>query len=265
MSTRPQTPRDHAHHDAPDGVPPLAALLDAAEAAPGAATPRARSLDLLGLPPGARAVDAGCGTGLAAAELAARGVRVTGVDADPRMTALAARRHPGVRFLTGDARALPFADGGLDGYRAERLLHDLADPAAAVAEARRVLRPGGRIVLLGQDWDAMVVDADDAEPTRTIVRARADAVACPRAARAHRRLLLDAGFGQVVTEARVELFTDPAPALPMLAGLAKAAADAGAVTRARAGAWLDDQRARARRGALLVAVPVFVAAGRKEM
>ncbi|MFE1933404.1 hypothetical protein ACFW95_24200 [Streptomyces sp. NPDC059474] len=55
---------------------------------------------------------------------------------------------------------------------------------AALAEARRVLVPGGRVVLVGQDWEALVVDADDAALTRTIVHARAGLVPAPRAASA---------------------------------------------------------------------------------
>ena len=58
--------------------------------------------------------------------------------------------------------------------------HVLDDPARAAGEARRVLAPGGRIVLIGQDWDTFVIDADDAALTRTIVHARADLVPTPR-------------------------------------------------------------------------------------
>ncbi|MEU8149944.1 hypothetical protein [Nonomuraea sp. NPDC048901] len=54
--------------------------------------------------------------------------------------------------------------------------------------------PGGRIVLIGQDWDTLVIDSDDPALTRTIVHARADQVTSPRAARSYRNLLLDAGF-----------------------------------------------------------------------
>ncbi|MFC5744912.1 methyltransferase domain-containing protein [Actinomadura rugatobispora] len=244
----------------------LVRRLDLADARPDAAALRARSYDLLGsagVPAlGTRVVDVGCGAGRAVAELAERGVRAIGLDADERMVAAARRRWPAhaAAFRAGDALALPFGDGELGGYRADKVLHDLAEPARAVAEARRVLEPGGRAVLTGQDWDAIVIDSDRPGLTRTIVRTRAGRIASPRAARAHRALLLDGGFRDVTVEARTAVFTDET-ALPLLAAAAAACRAANAITDEEAGAWLGEQRARARAGRLLVAVPIFMAAG----
>jgi hypothetical protein len=146
------------------------------------------------------------------------------------------------------------------GYRADKVFHEIADPVAALAEARRVLVPGGRIVLIGQDWDTFVIDSDDPELTRTIVHARAATVPSPRAARAYRSLLLDAGFGDVIVEVRTAIFTDRVM-LPMLTGLAAAASDAGAVDRDCVDAWLAEQTRRAGSDRLFLAVPLFIAAG----
>jgi hypothetical protein len=55
-----------------------------------------------------------------------------------------------------------------------------------------VCSPRSRIVLVGEDWDAFVIDSDEPGLTRTIVHWRADMVPSPRAARAYRTLLLDA-------------------------------------------------------------------------
>ncbi|WP_308257416.1 methyltransferase domain-containing protein [Pseudonocardia lacus] len=235
-------------------TPPASlARLDLADALPAAARLRARSYDLLAVPPGAAVVDVGCGSGLAVAELVARGVRAIGVDPDPAVLAVAAGRRPGHDFRRSDAYALPLADGEVAGYRADKVFHLLDDPARALAEARRVLAPGGRVVLTGQDWDAIVVDSDDPGTTRALLRARADAMPAPRSARAYRATLLDNGFTDVMVEARVSVFTDPAVALPMLEGYAGAPVEG-------AGAWMDEQRRRARDGRVLVAVPVFLAA-----
>ncbi len=67
----------------------------------------------------------------------------------------------------------------MDGYRADKVFHELADPRAALNEAWRVLASGGRVVLVGQDWESFIIDSDDPDLTRTIVTARASAVVSP--------------------------------------------------------------------------------------
>ncbi|MFE3901682.1 methyltransferase domain-containing protein [Streptomyces sp. NPDC059153] len=239
---------------------PLAALLDTAERIPGAATLRHHSCELLRAGAGTAVVDIGCGTGTAVAELTALGTRAIGADLDARMVAVARERLPGADIRTADAYALPFPDHSLHGYRADKVLHALADPAAALREARRVLIAGGRAVLIGQDWDTFVIDSDDPALTRTVVHAKADTVPSPRAARRHRNLLLDAGFDDVGAQVRTAVLTDAA-ALPVITGLAEAARDTGVLTAAEASAWTADQRARARTGRLFLALPLFVASG----
>jgi SAM-dependent methyltransferase len=237
----------------------LIALLDIADDTPGASELRGHSYDLLGIAPDTAVVDVGCGSGRAAAEMAERGARAVGIDPDERMITVACRRWPAADFRVADAYELPFADGALHGYRADKVYHVLDDPARAVGEARRVLAPGGRLVLIGQDWDTFVIDADDAALTRTIVHARADLVPAPRVVRRSRNLLLDAGFADVTVEAHTWIFTDAAM-VPVLADLAEKAHSAGAISDAQADAWLAEQRDRGRRGQLFLALPLFVTA-----
>ncbi|WP_232383855.1 methyltransferase domain-containing protein [Actinomadura violacea] len=228
----------------------LIAALDTADAVPGAEQLRARTYDLLQAAPGALVADIGCGTGRAVAELTARGVRATGIDPDEQMIATARTRAPGADLRVADARALPFRDAELAGYRADKVLHNLPDPGLPLTEARRVLAPGGRIVLCGQDWDALVIDSSFPDLTRTLVHARADRIPSPHSARQYRNLLLDVGFHDVAVEARTALFTD-ATILPMLTGLAAA--------HQQADEWLTDQQERARTNRLFAAVPFFLA------
>ncbi|MFD3522404.1 methyltransferase domain-containing protein [Streptomyces sp. NPDC058653] len=253
-------PTADAVPDGPTSLPPLLAALDAADEAPCAAQLRARSYELLGIAAGTRLLDIGCGAGRAVAEAIRIGADARGVDIDEGMIALARRRVPEARFDGGDARRLPYPDASMDACRADKVLHNLANPAAAVAEARRVLVPGGRIALIGQDWDTIVIDAAGAEPTRTLVHARADRVAAPRSARGFRALLLDGGFHDVEVEVRTAVFTDDAVP-PMLTGLAEAGHAAGRISRSDADAWLGDQRERALAGRAFVAVPMFLATG----
>ncbi|MCT2594869.1 methyltransferase domain-containing protein, partial [Streptomyces sp. N2-109] len=215
----------------------LLAVLDAADQIPSATRLRARSYELLSLVPGSIVVDAGCGAGRAVAELAERGVHAVGVDPDTSMLTAARERWPAAEFREAGAQDLPFADASVRGYRADKVFHVLQEPERAVAEARRVLCPGGRIVLAGQDWDTIMIDSDDAALTRTIVHARADLLGTPRAGRQYRSLLLDGGFDDVTVEAHTSVFTDPAM-LPLLTRLAEPACTSGAVSRDQADEWL---------------------------
>lgn len=240
----------------------LIRMMDAADALPGAAALRTRSYELLDLPADARVVDVGCGTGRAVAELAERNARPIGVDLSQQMIAAARHRWPDADFRVGDAYDLPIENGSAAGYRADKLFHDLPDPGKALTEATRVLAPGGRIVLLGQDWDAFLIDSDDPARTRTIVHARADRTANPRAARRYRNLLLDTGFEDVTVEINTGIFTDTTM-LPMLTGLAETARTSGAITAEQESSWTTEQTQRAQTDRLFLALPIFVASARR--
>lgn len=96
--------------------------------------------------PGTRLLDIGTGTGVVAAAAARQlGASVIGVDFSETMLAEARRSVRGVDFRTASADALPFDDGSFDAVVANVVLHHLGRPEAALAEAHRVLLPGGRI------------------------------------------------------------------------------------------------------------------------
>lgn len=95
--------------------------------------------------------DLGCGTGSVAAALAPFVRRVVAVDASRAMLAAAAERlqgAPGVELRAGALERLPVTDGELDAAVFSLVLHYVPDPAAALAEARRTLRPGGRLLVV---------------------------------------------------------------------------------------------------------------------
>jgi ubiquinone/menaquinone biosynthesis C-methylase UbiE len=129
-------------------------FLERVEQLPDVVARRQRSYELLAFGDGERVADIGCGLGTAVRELAAHGARAIGFDASEAMLAEARRRSvgAGVEYALADAVDLPLEDGALAGYRAERVYQHLPDPAAALAEARRVLAREGRIVLVDQDW-----------------------------------------------------------------------------------------------------------------
>jgi SAM-dependent methyltransferase len=106
-------------------------------------------LDLAGDVAGRRILDAGCGSGPLLAELRERGAEVTGFDASAKMVGLARQRLGADAALdVADLGApLAYPDGAFDDVIAALVLHYLEDWSAPLAELRRVLRPGGRLIM----------------------------------------------------------------------------------------------------------------------
>lgn len=90
-------------------------------------------------------LDLGCGAGFLANDLAGRGHRVVGLDASPESLAVAAAHDPTgrVHYELGDAHALPYPDASFDVVCAMDFLEHVEAPERVVAEAARVLAPGG--------------------------------------------------------------------------------------------------------------------------
>ncbi len=97
--------------------------------------------------PGEAVLDLGCGLGDFAGELAAHGGLVTGCDVAETALALARGRHPGIEFVLTGAEELPFADESFDVVWAGEVLEHVQDLLGLLGEVRRVLRPGGRLLL----------------------------------------------------------------------------------------------------------------------
>ncbi|HUP01112.1 MAG TPA: class I SAM-dependent methyltransferase [Gemmatimonadota bacterium] len=118
------------------------------------ATTRA-TMARLSPPPNARVLDVGCGTGVLLQELAREfpQVSLVGLDPVPEMLAVARSRvPPGTELHEGWAEELPFADGHFDVVVSCNVLHYIRRPVPALMEVRRVLRPGGEVVIT--DWCA---------------------------------------------------------------------------------------------------------------
>lgn len=112
---------------------------------------------------GTKALDLACGTGDIAYELARRGARVVGLDLTHRMLQLAQQKNRGthpVRFVAGDMTMLPFPDASFDLVTTGYGIRNVPRIDPALAEIRRVLRPGG--LLLSLDFD---------RPANPVVRA----------------------------------------------------------------------------------------------
>ena len=104
-------------------------------------------VDALAGAPGTALLDIGGGTGNYAAAFADRGWSVTVVDVSADMRAQAAAK--GLLTMAGDATAVPAADASADAMMMVSMLHQVEGWQQALAEARRVLRPGGRLAIMG--------------------------------------------------------------------------------------------------------------------
>ena len=112
---------------------------------------RARAVDLAGIDParpGGRVLDVACGTGDLALEAHRRGAEVVGLDFSGEMLARARAKEPGMEWVRGNALALPFEDASFTAVTVGFGARNFSDLAAGVGEMARVVRPGGRVVVL---------------------------------------------------------------------------------------------------------------------
>jgi ubiquinone/menaquinone biosynthesis C-methylase UbiE len=245
-------------------------FLEATDSLPDVRARRHRSYELLEVVEGQAVVDVGCGLGAAAGELAeivGPPGRVVGIDSSETMLELARRRMSDASlslvFEQADATELPLADVSVDGYRAERLYQHLPDVAGSLAEARRVLRPEGRLVLVDQDFETFLVDADDREITRRLLNHFCDSIRNGWIGRQYQRLLSDAEFVDVDVLPDTQLYTDFGFWEPLLGQVVGPAIADGAVGDEEGAAWLADQRRRAAEGRFLVSMTHFLAGARR--
>lgn len=116
-------------------------------------TVREKMLRWASVRPGTLAADLGAGTGFVTESLLANGVEVIAVDQSPAMLAKIAGKFPtaALDLRLGTDQALPIADDTVDYVFANMYLHHVDDPAAAIREAARTLKPGGELVITDLD------------------------------------------------------------------------------------------------------------------
>lgn len=138
---------------------------------------RARFIQLLAPRAGERILDVGIGPGFLAADLSpivGENGLVAGVDQSSVMIEIARKRCEGkgpVDFRHADATALPFDDQGFDAVTSTQVYEYVPDVEKALAEVRRVLRPGGRAFILDTDWDSVVWHTEDRARMRRVLDA----------------------------------------------------------------------------------------------
>ncbi|MDI1462877.1 methyltransferase domain-containing protein [Catellatospora sp. KI3] len=196
---------------------------------------------------GQTVADIGCGPGTDLARLAdAVGVRgsVVGIDREARMLDEARRRlalRPNVELRSGDIHDLPLEDASVDRARVDRVLQHVLDPAKAMAEVRRVLRPGGLFGMAEPDWDTLAVSDDDLETSRRFAGFVAGQVRNTTIGRDLARLCVQAGMRVRSVDPIAVLFRDFGTADQIL-GLRRntaRAVQAGRLAESDGEAWLE--------------------------
>jgi SAM-dependent methyltransferase len=214
---------------------------------------RAQVLDMLGLERGERVLDIGSGPGYLLASMAEAvgpAGAVQGMDLSEAMNAIARERCASMAWTsvgTGDACDLPYGDATFDVVVSTQVYEYVADMPAAVAQLRRVLRPGGRALVLDTDWDSLVWNVSDRALHDRVIEAWEEHLADSRLPRRLAGLLRRGGFD--VTEQRVVPIFNPRLhedtfSAGMMETVAAFVPGRRGVTADDAAAWKADLRAR---------------------
>jgi len=167
---------------------------------PDVVTQRGRVLRALELREGERVLDIGSGPGLLANEMAALvgpNGRACGMDISEDMLAMSRKRcadKPWTEFKKSDATNLPYPDGSFDAAVSTQVYEYVADIPQALAELYRVIRPGGRVVVLDTDYDSLVIYTESQARMERVLSAWNEHFVHAGLPRTLSRQLRDAGF-----------------------------------------------------------------------
>jgi len=218
---------------------------------------RTHVMAAMGLRPGMAALDIGVGPGLLAHDMGkavTEAGSVTGVDMSRAMVAMAAERCADMDWVTiehGEAEQLPVASGSMDVVVSTQVYEYVTDMGAALHEAKRVLKPGGRLVVLDTDWDSIVWHSSNRDRMERVLKVWDQHLADPHLPRKLPTLLHDAGL--VVTRRELISLFNPdwnphSYSAGIMMGILNFVSGRDGISEDEARAWADDLQALGREG-----------------
>jgi len=228
---------------------------------------RERTLAVIDPQAGEQIVDVGCGPGLLACELAdavGNDGQVICIDSSPSMIALAEERCAtlsNVIFVECDATDLAVDDAGADALACTQVLLYVGDVKKALAEFARILKPGGRVVVMETDWRSAVLHSKDEVLTERIIEAWDRAVPSPRLPARLGAWLREAGFSSVQIDAIPVISTSAAMeeyAMSMMTQCAQAAREQGIIDDTQSREWISSLQQLGRDDAFFFCVNRFL-------
>jgi SAM-dependent methyltransferase len=225
-------------------------LVEEFNASAGAIERRARIQEVLALKPGDRVLDIGSGPGHQAFDMSiAVGStgRIDGVDPAESAVEIAQRRCSelsNTSFRAGEASNLPFDDGTFDAVMSSQVFEYLDDVSDGLAEAFRVLKPGGRVLIHDTDWGALLWYSSDAARMARIMKSFEGHLADPHLPRALVPKLGDAGFVNVNAKPVVQVETsyNPSSVSAILMKFVVGYVVSQGTSQGEADAWANDLR-----------------------
>jgi ubiquinone/menaquinone biosynthesis C-methylase UbiE len=226
-------------------------------------------LDLLCLKPGEAVLDIGSGNGIFAremAELVGASGQVCGADTAEPMVEMSKSICPACDFRQADATCLPFENDCFDAVTASQLLCFVKDADGAVVEMYRVLKPGGRLVILDSDWGSLVWNCSDHDLMERSIKMFTGPYSDAHVPRTLSRRLAAAGFEITDRRTHTVLNWDPHPesysqqTVGFIEPMMKASDE---FTDADWNAWIADQRATADAGEFFFSLNRYLFSARK--
>lgn len=224
---------------------------------------------------GEHILEVGCGSGVLCRQIAPSVVprgKITGVDISPEFLRFAQdyaadeNLSAVIQWGAGQAEVLPFQDASFDAVFGARLLLHLTDPQAVLNELVRMVRPGGRVVIMDWDFDTVALDHSDRELTRRLLHWRCDHHGGNNWS--GRQL-----WGQMVATKLVNVQTFPVVSVAhresdsltlSLFKAAQVARDGGAIAPDEHDAWVGELKSSLAAGCFFASIVYFIVRGERE-